>query len=92
MRSAARPQSNNRCALSPSVGVPLGGVALAVVASWSAIGVLLLPYGGLPAVGPQAGETLLVSAATGNLGSAGVAVGLGCVPRGFICPGRNWRR
>ena len=50
---------------------------------------LLVPYGGLLAANFKAGETLLVSGATGNFGSAAVAValamGAGCV----ICPGRN---
>lgn len=50
---------------------------------------LLVPYGGLLAMNLQAGETVLVSGATGNFGSSGVAValamGAGCV----IAPGRN---
>lgn len=66
--------------------VLLGNVALADVASWSAIGILLVPYGGLLAVGLQAGETLLVSGATGNFGSAGVAVGLAMGAARVICP------
>jgi len=48
-----------------------------------------VPYGGLLAAGFEAGETLLVSGATGNYGSAAVATGLamgaGCV----VAPGRN---
>lgn len=48
-----------------------------------------MPYGGLLAAELQAGETLLVSGATGNFGSSAVAValamGTGCV----IAPGRN---
>ena len=48
-----------------------------------------MPYGGLLAANLQAGETLLVSGATGNFGSAGIAValamGAGCV----VAPGRN---
>jgi len=45
-------------------------------ARWSALGVYVIPYGGLLAGGLEAGETLLVSGATGNLGSAAVAVAL----------------
>jgi alcohol dehydrogenase len=56
---------------------------------WCALVTLLVPYGGLLAAGLQAGETLLVSGATGNYGSSAVAValamGAGCV----IAPGRN---
>jgi alcohol dehydrogenase len=58
-------------------------------ASWCALGVLLVPYGGFLAANLQAGETVLVSGATGNFGGAAVAVamamGAGCV----IAPGRN---
>jgi NADPH:quinone reductase-like Zn-dependent oxidoreductase len=57
--------------------------------SWCALGTLLVPYGGFLAANLQAGETVLVSGATGNFGSAAVAValamGAGCV----IAPGRN---
>ena len=56
---------------------------------WCALVTLLVPYGGLLAAGLQAGETLLVSGATGNYGSSAVAValamGAGCV----VAPGRN---
>jgi threonine dehydrogenase-like Zn-dependent dehydrogenase len=48
-----------------------------------------VPYGGLLAANLQAGETVLVSGATGNFGSAAVAValamGAGCV----VATGRN---
>jgi alcohol dehydrogenase len=69
----------------------LGEIAPADAARWSALGIYLVPYGGLCKAGLQAGETLLVSGATGNFGSAGVAMalamGAGCV----IAPGRNRR-
>lgn len=69
--------------------VPIGGIDAAAAGAWCSIGVWLVPYGGLLAADLQAGETLLVSGATGNFGSAGVAValamGAGCV----IAPGRN---
>jgi alcohol dehydrogenase len=58
-------------------------------ARWCALNLALVPYGGLLAAGLQAGETVLVSGATGGFGSAAVAValamGAGCV----VAPGRN---
>ncbi|MET0702181.1 MAG: zinc-binding alcohol dehydrogenase family protein [Mycobacterium sp.] len=69
--------------------VGLGEMDLAEVPRWSALGVLLVPYGGLLAVGLQAGETVLVSGATGNFGSAGVAVALAMGAATVVCPGRN---
>ncbi len=70
--------------------VELGPVASAEEAArWCALSVLMVPYGGWLAAGLQAGETVLVSGATGNYGSAAVAVamamGAGCV----VAPGRN---
>lgn len=58
-------------------------------ARWSGIGIYLVPYGGLLAVDLRAGETLLVSGATGNYGSAAVAVGLAMGAARVVCPGRN---
>ncbi|WP_224366977.1 alcohol dehydrogenase catalytic domain-containing protein [Hyalangium versicolor] len=56
---------------------------------WCVLNTLLVPYGGLLAANLQAGETLLISGATGHFGSAAVAValamGAGCV----VAPGRN---
>jgi len=69
--------------------VPLGDVDVSEAARLSAIGIVLVPYGGLLAAGLQAGETLLVSGATGNFGSAGVAVGLAMGAATVVCPGRN---
>ena len=69
--------------------IPLGAIDEADAGRWCAAGVALVPYGGLLAAGLQAGETLLVSGATGNYGSAAVAtalaMGAGCV----VTPGRN---
>ncbi len=69
--------------------VPLGPIDPADAERWCALNTLLVPYGGLLAAKLQAGETLLVSGATGNFGSAGVAaalaMGAGCV----VAPGRN---
>ncbi len=69
--------------------IRLGALDAAEAARWCALGTLLVPYGGLLAAQVQAGETVLISGATGTFGSAGVAValamGAGCV----IAPGRN---
>jgi NADPH:quinone reductase-like Zn-dependent oxidoreductase len=68
---------------------PIGAIDAADAAKWCALGTLLVPYGGLLAAKLQAGETVLVSGATGNFGSAAVAValamGAGCV----VATGRN---
>jgi alcohol dehydrogenase len=67
----------------------LGPIDPKDAARWCLLNLLLVPYGGLLAANFKAGETLLVSGATGNFGSAAVAValamGAGCV----VCPGRN---
>jgi alcohol dehydrogenase len=68
---------------------PLGDIAAGDAARWSAIGTLLVPYGGLLAAGLEAGETLLVSGATGNFGSATIAVALAMGAAWVIAPGRN---
>ncbi len=60
-------------------------------ARWCALNVMLVPYGGLLAAQFQAGETLLVSGATGNFGSACVAVALAMGASCVIAPGRNER-
>lgn len=69
--------------------VKIGSIDFIDAAKWSALNILLVPYGGFLAANLQAGETVLISGATGNFGSAGVAValamGAGCV----IAPGRN---
>ena len=71
--------------------IPIGPIDAAEAGRWCALTLTLVPYGGLLAANLQAGETLLVSGATGNYGSAAVAVGLamgaGCV----VAPGRNER-
>ncbi|MFP4894196.1 alcohol dehydrogenase catalytic domain-containing protein [Paraburkholderia sp. EG304] len=58
-------------------------------ARWCALNVMLVPYGGLLAAALRAGETLLVSGATGNFGSACVAVALAMGARCVVAPGRN---
>ena len=69
--------------------IPIGAIQAAEAGRWCALNLMLVPYGGLLAAKLQAGETILVSGATGNFGSAAVAValamGAGCV----IAPGRN---
>ncbi|MFL5257342.1 MAG: alcohol dehydrogenase catalytic domain-containing protein [Rhodopila sp.] len=69
--------------------VPIGPIDEADAGRWCVMGLLLVPYGGLFAAQVKAGETVLVNGATGNFGSAAVAValamGAGCV----IAPGRN---
>lgn len=69
--------------------IPIGSIDPVDAGRWCALNLLLVPYGGLLAANLQAGETILISGATGNYGSAGVAValamGAGCV----IAPGRN---
>ncbi len=72
--------------------IRIGPIDAAAAGAWCALNLLLVPYGGLLAANLQAGETLLVSGATGNYGSAGVAgvavalaMGAGCV----VAPGRN---
>ena len=69
--------------------IAIGAIAPADAGRWCAVNTLLVPYGGLLAASLQAGETLLVSGATGHFGSAAIAValamGAGCV----IAPGRN---
>jgi alcohol dehydrogenase len=69
--------------------IRIGAINAADAASWCALGTFLVPYGGFLAANLQAGETVLVSGATGNFGSAAVAValamGAGCV----VATGRN---
>jgi alcohol dehydrogenase len=56
---------------------------------WSALGVHTIPYGGLLAGQLAAGETVLISGATGNLGSSAVAVALAMGAGHVVAPGRN---
>jgi NADPH:quinone reductase-like Zn-dependent oxidoreductase len=68
---------------------PLPAAAGDDPARWAAMAVHVIPYGGLLAGGLAAGETLLVSGATGNFGSSAVAVGLAMGAGRVIVPGRN---
>ncbi|WP_019357536.1 alcohol dehydrogenase catalytic domain-containing protein [Streptomyces sp. AA1529] len=58
-------------------------------ARWASLGIYAIPYGGLRAGGLEAGETLLVSGATGNLGSAAAAAALAMGAGRVIAPGRD---
>lgn len=67
----------------------IGAIDTADAASWCALGTCLVPYGGFLAAKLQAGETVLVSGATGNFGSAAVAVALAMGAAFVVAPGRN---
>ena len=69
--------------------IRVGPIQQADAGQWCALSACLVPYGGFQAAKLEAGETVLVSGATGNFGSAAVAValamGAGCV----VATGRN---
>ncbi|MBV9286357.1 MAG: alcohol dehydrogenase catalytic domain-containing protein, partial [Hyphomicrobiales bacterium] len=67
----------------------LGEISADEAPAWCALGTSLVPYGGLLAGALQPGETVLVSGATGNFGSAGVAVALAMGAAFVVAPGRN---
>ncbi|MBE7219892.1 MAG: zinc-binding alcohol dehydrogenase family protein [Caulobacteraceae bacterium] len=69
--------------------VPIGAIGPAEAGRWCALNTLLISYGGLLAMDLKAGETLLVSGATGNFGSATVQVALAMGARRVVAPGRN---
>ena len=68
---------------------PLPDAAAQDPARWAALTVHLVPYGGLHAAGLEAGETVVVSGASGNLGGAAVAVALALGAAQVVAPGRN---
>ena len=68
---------------------PLGEIAPADASRWCASVVTLVPYGGWLAGGLQPGETALVNTATGNFGSAAVAVALAMGAGAVLATGRN---
>jgi len=68
---------------------PIGDIAPADASRWCASVVMLVPYGGWLAAGPQPGETALVNTATGNFGSAAVAVALAMGAGAVLATGRN---
>jgi NADPH:quinone reductase-like Zn-dependent oxidoreductase len=70
--------------------VPLGSFDPADAGRLAAAATVgLVPYGGLLAAELQPGETVLISGATGNFGSAGVAVALAMGAATVIAPGRD---
>jgi alcohol dehydrogenase len=69
--------------------VRIGSIDVADAARWCALGTLLVPYGGLLAMNLQAGETLVINGATGNFGSAGIAVALAMGAGRVVATGRN---
>ena len=69
--------------------VRLGELDGAEAGRWCALGTLLVPYGGLLAADLKAGETVLISGATGHFGSAGVAVAVAMGAGRVVAPGRN---
>ncbi len=69
--------------------IPIGAIDAAEAGRWCAIGTLLIAYGGLLAMDFRPGETLLVSGATGNFGSATVALAMAMGARCVVAPGRN---
>jgi alcohol dehydrogenase len=68
---------------------PIGPIDRAAAGRWCAMATLLVAYGGLLAMDFRPGETLLVSGATGNFGSATVALALAMGARCVVAPGRN---
>ena len=71
--------------------VRLGAVEEKDASRWCALGLGLVPYGGFLAADLRPGETVLVSGATGNFGSAAVAVALAMGAACVVAPGRNER-
>jgi alcohol dehydrogenase len=69
----------------------IGDIDAADAGRWTALGRLLVPYGGLLAGDLRAGETLVVSGATGGFGGAGVAVALAMGAARVVATGRNAR-
>ncbi len=68
---------------------PIGDIETGDAGRWTALGRLLVPYGGLLAGDLRAGETLVVNGATGGFGGAGVAVALAMGAGKVVATGRN---
>jgi alcohol dehydrogenase len=78
--------------LVPTENVALiGDIDWADAGRWCGLSKLLVPYGGLLAADLKAGETLVVSGATGGFGGAGVAVALAMGAAKVVATGRNGR-
>lgn len=57
--------------------------------AWSWLTTMLVPYGGLLASGLSAGETVMISGATGHFGSAGIPVALAAGAARVVAAGRS---
>ncbi|UPK24123.1 zinc-binding dehydrogenase [Bradyrhizobium sp. 195] len=68
---------------------PLGAITSQQATQWCALGTLMVPYGGFLAAKLRPGESVLVSGATGNFGSAAVSVALAMGAACVVAPGRN---
>jgi alcohol dehydrogenase len=68
---------------------PIGDIDPVDAGRWTALGRLLVPYGGLLAGDLRSGETLVVSGATGGFGGGGVAVALAMGAGKVVATGRN---
>ena len=68
---------------------PIGDIEAADAGRWTALGRLLVPFGGLLAGALEAGETLVVNGATGGFGGAGVTVALAMGAGRVVATGRN---
>jgi alcohol dehydrogenase len=68
---------------------PLGEIDPGEAARWTALGRLLVPFGGLLAGKLSVGETLVVNGATGGFGGAAVAVALAMGAGRVVATGRN---
>ena len=69
--------------------IPIGDIGAQDASAWCALTMLLVPFGGLLAMDLKAGETLLVSGATGNYGSSAVLLALALGAGRVVAPGRN---
>ncbi len=69
--------------------IPIGAIEASQATAWCNLGTYLVPYGGFIAANLRAGETVVVSGATGAFGSAGVAVALAMGARCVVATGRN---
>ena len=68
---------------------PIGAIDPAEAGRWCGLSRLLVPFGGLLAGELRAGETLVVSGATGGFGSAGVGLALSMGAGTVVATGRN---
>lgn len=69
--------------------IPIGAIEEEDAGRWCALVTLLIAYGGLRRMALQAGETLLVSGATGNFGSAAIALAMAMGAGSVLAAGRS---